>query len=81
MAKPDHGFQFIFNAEDLKSVCEGEKKVVISCFLVKEITKDGRKVGAMEVWAKGIGGKKPKTVKGSGPGGLPGCPIPPCEEK
>lgn len=79
MAKPTNGFQFVFKAEDLKSVCEGEKKVYISCFLVTEVTKDGRKVGAMEVWAEGAGGKKPKKIKAGGSAGVPGCPIPPCD--
>jgi len=78
IAKPNNGFQFVFDAESLKSVCEGEKKVVISCFLVPEVTKDGRKVGAMEVWAEGVGGKKRKTLKADGTGGVSGCPIPPC---
>jgi len=79
IAKPDNGFQFIFDAERLKSVCEGEKKVVISCFLVAEVTKDGRKVGAMEVWAEGVGaGKKTKKIKADGTGGVSGCPVPPC---
>jgi hypothetical protein len=80
MAKRDNGFQFVFDAEALKSVCEGEKKVVISCFLVAEVTKDGRKVGAMEVWAEGSGGtKKSKKLKMEGSGGTSGCPIPPCQ--
>jgi hypothetical protein len=81
MAKPDNGFQLVFNSEDLKSVCEGSKKVVVSCFLVKEVTKDGRKIGAMEVWAEGVGGPKPKKIKADGPSGVPGCPVPPCEPK
>jgi hypothetical protein len=79
MAKPKNGFQFVFNAEALKAVCEGEKKVIISCFLVPEVTKDGRKVGAMEVWAEGVGGtKKSKKLKMEGGGGISGCPVPPC---
>ena len=78
MAKPDNGFQFVFKSEDLKSVCEGTKKVVISCFLAKEVTKDGRKVGAMEVWADGIGGPKDKRIRAAGSGPVAGCPTPPC---
>jgi hypothetical protein len=78
ITKKKNGFQFVFDAESLKSVCEGSTKVVISCFLVAEVTKDGRKVGAMEVWAEGVGGKRPKKIKEGESTGILGCPVPPC---
>ncbi len=76
MTKPENGFQFIFKPEDLQKLLdEKPEKVVVSCYLVEETTKDGSKVGAMKVWADGTWTKSKKGIRGSG---VPGCPIPPC---
>jgi hypothetical protein len=79
MAKPANGFQFVFDSGKLGQVCSNSTKVVISCFLVEEVTNDGRKVGSLQVWADGVGGPKKKKLEVAGPGGVPGCPIPPCD--
>ena len=75
MEKPKNGFQFVFKPEDLQKLLnEKPEKVIVSCFLVEETTKDGRKVGAMHAWADGAG-KGKSIVAGDG---APGCPVPPC---
>ena len=74
--KPKNGFQFVFTPEELQKLLDQKpKKIGISCYLVQEITKDGRKVGAMQVLAEALGVKKGKALRGAE---ILGCPIPPC---
>lgn len=75
--KPKNGFQFVFTPESLQQLLDQKpKKILISCYLVQEIAKDGRKLGAMHVMAQAVGGKKLKGARGFGD--VFGCPVPPC---
>ena len=77
--KQKNGFQFVFTPEELQKLLDQKpKKIGISCYLVQEITKDGRKVGAMQVLAEALGVKKVKTKGLQGAEAL-GCPVPPCK--
>ena len=75
--KQKNGFQFVFTPEELQKLLDQKpKKIGISCYLVQEITKDGRKVGAMQVLAEALGVKKGKALRGAE---ALGCPVPPCK--
>ena len=74
-------FQFVFEAEGengLMRILEGKpKKVLFTVSIETEITKDNRKVGALQISAEGAG-VTAKKIKVEGGGGVTGCPIPPC---
>jgi hypothetical protein len=76
--------QFVFDAEQMKTICEGKEKVLITSYLETVKTKGGESVGALRVDAEGKGKAKAKGVKAlKAPKGgkvIYGCPIPPCSE-
>lgn len=70
--------EFVFDAEEMKAICEGSKKIVITSYLEEVTTQGGQKAGAMRVKAQGRGmatvkGKKLKSAI------IYGCPDPPCD--
>lgn len=76
-SKSTNAMQFVYDANHLRRLLDrGADKVVFTITVAQEVTKDGRKVGALNISATGtFKGKKPATRDG---GGLPGCPVPPC---
>lgn len=75
-SKSSNALQFVYDAKDLRRLLDGNPdKVVFTITVIQEVTKDGRKVGALAIRATGnFKGKKAATRDG----GLPGCPVPPC---
>ncbi|MGC4021388.1 MAG: hypothetical protein QM734_05330 [Cyclobacteriaceae bacterium] len=73
-------FQFVFEAEGeyglMRLLEKKPKKVLFTVSIETEITKDNRKVGALSIEAEGRGGSSKKVADG---GGVPGCPVPPCQ--
>jgi len=68
-------FQFIFDGKSMKDLVDtNPNKIVCTVSIVEEITKDGRKVGALKIIAAG-------TLPGGVETGLiiEGCPRPPCD--
>jgi hypothetical protein len=93
MAKSLHpsvqAFQFVFEPKELKKVLEkNPDKVVFTVSIVEEVTKNGDKVGALKINAKGAWKRKKSATLGmesaaietasEDDGGVPGCPVPPC---
>lgn len=76
-------FQFVFEAEGengLMRILEAKpKKVLFTVSIETEVTKDNRKVGALKIMATGRGAGKKIVVYAGADGGVPGCPVPPCE--
>ena len=72
--KPKNALQFVYDAKQLQRLlAQNPDKVVFTITVRQEVTKDGRKVGALDIKATGtFKGKKPRD------GGLFGCPVPPC---
>jgi hypothetical protein len=78
-------FQFIFKPKELKKVLDSDpEKVVFTVSIVEETTKEGHKIGALKINAKGV----PKSSKSAmlavataskeSDVEVPGCPVPPC---
>jgi hypothetical protein len=68
--------EFVFDAAEMKGICEGSKKIVITSYLEEVKTQGGEKVGAMRVKAQGKGVSKTKKFESAI---IYGCPDPPCE--
>ena len=67
--------QFIFKTEDLKKLVEsGTDYIVIRSFLESVVLKDGRKAGALRVFADAVN-RGMTTAERS----VEGCPKPPCQ--
>lgn len=65
---------FIFRAEDIKGLLEaGTDFIVIRSYLEEATLADGRKAGALQVYADAVskGSEKPMAS-------VAGCPNPPC---
>lgn len=79
--------QFVFDAEQMITACQGKEKVVITSYIQTVKTKGGESVGALRVDAEGKGKAKVKAAKSKAlkapKGGVViyGCPIPPCSEE
>lgn len=75
MAESVQAFQFIFEARRMREVLDtNPDKVVCTVSIEEEITKDGRKVGALKIIASG------NYPEGQQPGfTIDGCPRPPCD--
>lgn len=75
MAKSKNALQFVCSPKDLQRLLDqNPDKVVFTISVKQEVTKDGRKVGALDIQATGtFKGKKPRDG-----GGFPACPVPPC---
>ena len=72
--------EFVFNSDQMMSICKPGQDILITSYLEEVITQGGLPVGAMRVMAKSIPAH-PDTVKksaGGGGGTIFGCPIPPC---
>jgi hypothetical protein len=76
---------FDFDAQEMLSICEGAKTIVITSYLEKVKTQGGQEVGAMRVKAKAKGRAVPKTMTKAkttkGEETIYGCPVPPCSEE
>jgi hypothetical protein len=71
----DNNLLFIFRTEDIKRLLESESDyIVINSFLESVVLNDGRKAGALRVFAEAVnkGGKEALSR-------VEGCPKPPCE--
>ena len=75
MAESVQAFQFIFEARRMREVLDtNPDKVVCTVSIEEEITKDGRKVGALKIIASG------NYPDGQQAGfTIDGCPRPPCD--
>jgi|GEM_PF-3018731 len=72
-------FQFVFDPAGLQSILDmGPKKVLFTVSIETEVTKDGRKVGALKIDATGVGSKALKAKKLGDDPVVDGCPVPPC---
>lgn len=71
----NNNLQFIFKTEDIKRLVEsGTDYIVIRSFLESVVLKDGRKAGALRVFADAVNkGKEESTLS------VEGCPNPPCQ--
>ena len=72
--------EFVFNADQLLSVCKPGQDVLVTSYLEEVLTQGGQPVGAMRVKAVSKPGD-PNTVKIAAPASgdvVYGCPIPPC---
>jgi hypothetical protein len=68
-------FEFIFDGAGMKNLCANNpKKILCTVSIETKITKDNKKVGALQIVAKAI--HKSKKLED---GELEGCPRPPCE--
>lgn len=77
MAKSSSALQFVFDPKELQRLLDqNPSKVVFTVTVNQEVTKDGRKVGALDIRATGTFKGKKATARDGG--GLPGCPVPPC---
>lgn len=73
-AKSTNALQFVYDPKQLRTILDAKPdKVVFTVSVEQEVTKDGRKVGALNIRARGtFKGKEPRD------GGQSGCPVPPC---
>ena len=70
----DNNLLFIFKAEDMKRLLEaGSDYVVIRSFLEPVVLADGRKAGALRVFADAVNRNKVEALES-----IEGCPKPPC---
>lgn len=71
----DNNLLFIFKSEDMKRLLEaGSDYIVIRSFLEAVELKDGRKAGALRVYADAVNKNKADAIES-----IEGCPKPPCE--
>jgi hypothetical protein len=67
--------QFIFKTDDIKKLVDsGAEYIVIRSFLESVVLRDGRKAGALRVYADAV--HKGRTM---GEVSVEGCPKPPCD--
>ena len=71
-------FEFVFDGAQLQAYLNqhNPKKVLFTVSIATKVTKDNKKVGALEIKALCL---PPKRGLRDG-GGLDGCPIPPCTQ-
>jgi hypothetical protein len=70
-----NALQFVFSAAELRDILgNNPDKVVFTVSVEAAVTKQGDKVGALRINAKGHKNGKPINTRGGGGG----CPIPPC---
>lgn len=69
-------FTFIFDADKMRELLDkgNPKKVVCVVSIEEATTADGKKVGALQIIAKGSG-----TANIDGTFEITGCPRPPCD--
>lgn len=70
----DNNLEFIFKKEDIKRLVEaGGDYIVIRSYLEAVILQDGRKAGALKVYADAVEKGMQQAIKS-----VEGCPRPPC---
>lgn len=69
-------FEFVFDGAQLQAYLNqnNPKKVLFTVSIATKVTKDNKKVGALEIGALCL----PRKTGASKGDGLDGCPIPPC---
>lgn len=76
--------QFVFKADQMKSICEAGQDILITSYLEEVTTQGGQVVGAMRVKAKSKKSKEDTTALRiatmDADGTIYGCPVPPCPE-
>ena len=75
--------QFVFKADQMKSICEAGQDILITSYIEEVITQGGQLVGAIRVKAKAKPAKEDIAAKIAPigyDGTIYGCPIPPCPE-
>jgi hypothetical protein len=76
MAIEVQAFKFLFKADDMRSLLDsGITQVVCVVSIEDAVTKEGKKVGALKIIARG-----PQAEERNGGGQIEGCPWPPCPE-
>lgn len=69
-------FKFLFKADDMQTLLNsGITQVVCVVSIEEAVTKEGKKVGALKIIARG-----PQGEARGGEEKIIGCPIPPCPE-
>lgn len=67
--------QFIFKTKDIKELFDsGAEYIVIRSFLESVVLRDGRKAGALRVFADAVNGRETTAERS-----VEGCPKPPCD--
>lgn len=76
MAIEVEAFKFLFKADDMRALLDsGITQVVCVVSIEDAVTKEGKKVGALKIIARG-----PQAEARGGGGQIEGCPVPPCVE-
>ncbi len=77
MATPTvQAFKFIFEASKMQELLDTKPGKVVCVVSIEEaITREGKKVGALKIVARG-----PETEVKEGGFTIEGCPYPPCDE-
>jgi hypothetical protein len=76
MAIEVQAFKFLFKADDMRALLNsGITQVVCVVSIEEAVTKEGKKVGALKIIARGPQGE----ARGGGEQ-IEGCPDPPCTE-
>jgi hypothetical protein len=71
----DNPLLYIFKTEDLKRLVDtGSEYIVIRSFLESVVLADGRKAGALRVFADAVNRDSKEAVRS-----VEGCPKPPCD--
>jgi hypothetical protein len=71
----DNNLLFIFKTEDIKRLVDsGSDFIVIRSFLESVVLNDGRKAGALRVYADAVNREEEKAMVS-----VEGCPRPPCD--
>lgn len=73
----DNSLEFIFKTEDMKRLVEaGTEYIVVRSFLEAVTLNDGRKAGALRVYADAV---KKGLATSDAELRIEGCPKPPCD--
>ncbi len=71
----DNNLLFIFRTEDIKRLADtGSEYIVIRSFLESVVLADGRKAGALRVYADAVNKGTEAAMQS-----VEGCPRPPCD--
>ena len=70
--------EFVFKADEMMSICQGAKSILITSYIEEVTTQGGQKVGALRVIAQGRSTLKAKGKALKDSTTIDGCPIPPC---
>ncbi len=77
MAIEVEAFKFLFKADDMRTLLNsGITQVVCVVSIEEAVTKEGKKVGALKIIARGPQGE----ARNGGGEQIEGCPWPPCKE-